>query len=101
MILGQDPGLDTQAEAERFIDPEKDLPGVEAVLAGARDIIAEKVSEDQESRKAMRKLYQTRSTIRSRVIQGKEQEGAKYQDYFDWEERLDKVPSHRLLAMRR
>jgi protein Tex len=101
LIFEQDPGLDTQAEAEGYIDPEKDLPDVDAVLAGARDIIAEKVSEDQESRKFMRELYTTRSTVRSRVVSGKEEEGAKYKDYFDWEEPLEKAPSHRVLAMRR
>ena len=93
--------IDPGAEAEAYIDPEKELADVETVLAGARDIIAEWVSEDQTARARMRELFASQGIIRSKVVSGKEVEGAKYRDYFDWEEPVSKAPSHRVLAIRR
>ncbi|HUU26986.1 MAG TPA: Tex-like N-terminal domain-containing protein, partial [archaeon] len=93
--------IDPGAEAEAYIDPEKELADVETVLAGARDIIAEWVSEDQTARARMRELFASQGIIRSKVVPGKEVEGAKYRDYFDWEEPVSKAPSHRVLAIRR
>ncbi len=87
--------------AESFVKAEKEVADTEQALHGARDIIAEWMSEDQESRAALRKLFLREGVIRSKVMRGKEEEGAKYRDYFDWEELISKVPSHRLLAMRR
>ena len=93
--------LDLMTEAENFIDPEKGVASVEEALAGARDIIAEWVNEDQEARGKIRALFNEKGTIRSRVIPGKETEGIKYKDYHDWEEPVRSAPSHRVLAMRR
>lgn len=93
--------IDLTVEASRYIDEEKDVKSVEEALQGARDIIAEKVNEDQEARKAMRKLFESEAIIISKVIKGKEEEGQKFKDYFEWEEPVSKIPSHRLLAMRR
>lgn len=90
-----------EEEASKFIDEEKGVANVEEALQGARDIIAERVNEDQEARKRMRKLFEKKATISSKVIKGKEQIGEKYKDYFEWSEPISKVPSHRLLAMRR
>lgn len=90
-----------QAEAEKYINIEKEVATVEDALQGARDIVAETISEDATSREQVRNLFKTKATIRSRVVRGKEEEGAKFEDYFDWEERLADCPSHRLLAMRR
>ena len=70
-------------------------------LAGARDIIAEIVNEDQQARTAIRDLFFARAVIHSRVVTGKETAGAKYRDYFDWQEPAASAPSHRILAMRR
>ncbi len=70
-------------------------------LAGACDIIAEWISEDQKARTRLRSLFEREAFISSKVVRGKEQEGIKYSDYFDWSEQLRKCPSHRLLAMRR
>ncbi|HPM18725.1 MAG: S1 RNA-binding domain-containing protein [Bacteroidales bacterium] len=70
-------------------------------LAGACDIIAEWISEDQKARARLRILFEREAVISSKVVRGKEQEGIKYSDYFDWSEPLRKCPSHRLLAMRR
>jgi len=94
-------GADPLKAAMDFIDPTKAVETIEEALAGARDIIAEWVSEDQQARKKMRQLYFSRAIIHSRVSHGKEVSGAKYRDYFDWQEPALTAPSHRILAMRR
>lgn len=85
--------------AGHFITNE--VPTVEEALQGARDIIAEWVSEDEKARNKLRFLFRKGAVISSKVARGKEEEGAKYRDYFDYSELLKKCPSHRLLAMRR
>lgn len=70
-------------------------------LQGARDIIAEHINEHEPSRNAVRRDFERNAVITSRVVKGKEEEGSKYKDYFDWSEPLKKCTSHRLLAMRR
>ncbi len=90
---------DPAAVAEEFVDSEKGVPSVEEALAGARDIIAEWVNEDAQARKSMRDLFSTRGTLRSKVLEGKESEGVKFRDYFDWEEDVSEAPSHRVMAM--
>ncbi len=92
---------DISSEAAKYIDEDKKVQTIEEALQGARDIIAEWVNEDQEARKTIRNLYEKQAVITSKLIKGKEEEGQKYKDYFDWSEPLTKVPSHRLLAMRR
>ena len=94
-------GLNPDDAAAAYIDAQKDVPTAEEALSGARDIIAEWVAEDARARERMRALYAERSTLRSRVATGKEAEGAKYRDYFEWEEPAAAAPSHRILAMRR
>lgn len=93
--------IDPEQEAQAFINPEKEVETLEDALAGARDIMAEWISENQQAREAMRTLYETRGVFRTKVIPGKEEEGAKYRDYFEWEESVSQAPSHRILAMRR
>jgi uncharacterized protein len=100
-ILFDQSGTDPQAAAADFVDPEKAVDNIEAALAGARDIIAELINEDQRARAELRKLYFSRAVIKSRVASGKETQGAKYRDYFDWQESAPTAPSHRILAMRR
>ena len=92
---------DPLVEAAAYIDLEKELPSVNEVLAGARDIMAEWVSEDQTARARLRELYLDTGSFHSEVIPGKEAEGAKFSDYFSWEEPVATAPSHRILAMRR
>ncbi len=87
--------------AAEYIDEEKGVTSEEEALQGARDIIAEWVNEDAAARDRIRKLFSSKAIISSRVMSGKEKEGQKYRDYFDWSEPLKNVPSHRLLAMRR
>jgi len=93
--------LDVEGKASEFIDEEKGVASSDEALQGARDIIAEWVNEDQEARKQIRELFEKDAVISSKVIKGKEEEGQKYKDYFEWEESIANTPSHRLLAMRR
>ncbi|MCG8475689.1 MAG: helix-hairpin-helix domain-containing protein, partial [Cytophagales bacterium] len=97
----EDDKLDLEALALQFVDAEKEVETVEQALQGARDIIAEWINEDQESREKVREIFRKEGTFKARVIPGKEDEGQKYKDYFEWEEPIEKAPSHRVLAMRR
>ena len=99
-ILAQE-GADPIALAAGYVDPEKAVESVETALSGARDIIAETINEDQQARSRVRDLFFEKAVIRSQVVAGKESEGAKYKDYYQWEEAVAKAPSHRILAMRR
>lgn len=101
LILAQDPATDPLAQAAGYISEEKGVESVEAAIAGAKDIIAEWVNEDQTARTRIRELFQTQGLFRTKVIAGKEVEGCKFEDYFEWEEAVAKAPSHRILAMRR
>ncbi|WP_439695459.1 Tex family protein [Mucilaginibacter sp. AW1-7] len=92
---------DVQTEAAIFIDAERGVSSIEEALAGARDIIAETISENAEVRTRIRELFIEKGTFQSKVIDGKEAEGIKYKDYFDWTEPVKSAPSHRILAMRR
>ena len=100
LLLAQD-DIDVHAEAALFVEPEKEVPTIDDALAGARDIIAEWINEDSGARARMRDLFGKQGVIKSSVAKGKENEGAKFSDYFEWEEPLSRVPSHRLLAMLR
>jgi protein Tex len=87
--------------AASLVDAEKGVASSDEAFAGARDIIAEWISENQETRKRIRELFWRDGVIESRVLKGKENEGQKFKDYFEWTEAVSKTPSHRLLAMRR
>ena len=89
------------AVASRFLDSQKGVDTVEEALAGARDIIAEWINEDESLRKEMRHYWRENSLLGSKVIKNKEDEGAKYKDYFNWCEPCKSAPSHRLLAVLR
>lgn len=99
--LFEQTGVDPEKEAGVFVDPDKEVETVEDALAGARDIIAERINEDLGVREAVRAYFAERAVIRSKVLTGKEEEGAKFRDYFEWEEPITEAPSHRILAMRR
>jgi uncharacterized protein len=100
-ILVEQNGTDPTAAAAEFVDPKKAVDTPDTALAGARDIIAELISEDQTARGELRKLFLSRAVIKSRVAAGKEAEGAKYRDYIDCQEAAATAPSHRILAMQR
>ena len=93
--------LDIEAEAGPYVDEEQGLTNIDDVLSGARDILAERVSEDSTARNGMRRLFAKRGVLRSHAVNEEEKDAAKYRDYFDWEEPLGSAPSHRILAMLR
>ncbi len=92
-------GQDATREAQRYVSA--DVPDAEAALAGARDVIAERVNEAEEVRNTVRTSFRLQAWITSKVVKGKELEGRKYGEYFDNREPLSHCASHRLLAMRR
>ena len=101
LLMEQDPSVEPLEAAAAYLDAEKGVENLEEALAGARDIIAEWVNEDQTARARLRVLFENEGVVRSRVITGKEEEGAKFRDYFEWDESVRTSPSHRILAMRR
>lgn len=83
-----------------YISDEKDVPDAEAALKGARDIIAERISEDTPTRTVFRKIFTVKGICTSKLARGKkEEDAATYKDYINWEEPISKAPGHRLLAM--
>ncbi|MGB8492277.1 MAG: Tex family protein [Bacteroidales bacterium] len=98
IIFAQDE-QDPDSRAPEFLNEK--VADADEAISGACDIIAEWISEDENARKQLRKLYEREAAISSKVVKGKETEGIKYSDYFEWAELLKKCPSHRLLAMRR
>ncbi|MBN2232300.1 MAG: RNA-binding transcriptional accessory protein [Deltaproteobacteria bacterium] len=94
-------GDDVDRRAAQFIAAEGGVEDAEAALAGARDIIAEGLSEQRECREAMRRLFMERGIIRAAVRRGRETDGDTYRDYFAWEEPARTIASHRVLALRR
>jgi len=100
-IFKQEPGFDPVEAAKSYVDAEKGLEGIEDVLSGTHDIIAERINENSEIRAVIRKYYADTAQFKARIIKGKEEEGAKFRDYFDWDEPIRNAPSHRILAMRR
>ncbi len=93
------PNSPVEAKASSFMNEE--VPTVEEALKGARDIIAEWVNEDTSARQTVRTLFAREAMITSKVVKGKEEEGEKYRDYFDFSALLSRCPSHRVLAIRR
>ncbi|MDO4210915.1 MAG: Tex family protein [Bacteroidales bacterium] len=100
-ILQLTPWKDPELEAEKYLSDQVET--VEDALAGARDIIAEQVSEDEKTRNQLRNTFRREAYITSKLVKGKdaEEEAAKFRDYYDWSEPLKRCSSHRLLAMRR
>lgn len=108
LLWAQDPKTDPQAEAAKYVGKSIEVDGkkssvdnVAGALAGARDIIAERIADDATARARLRDLFSTKAVLKSKVLTGKEEEGAKFKDYFDWNEPAPTAPSHRILAIRR
>ena len=101
LLILQQGKISPETEAGRFLNDELGVGSLADALAGARDIIAELVNENVEARTAMRNYFQQKAAFKSAVIKGKEEDGIKYKDYFNWEEPLKTAPSHRVLAIRR
>ena len=90
---------DVDGQAERFISKEKEVNTIEDAIAGACDIMAEWINENNHARARIRRLFERSATIESKVAKGKEADGENYQNYFDWKELIMRSPSHRILAM--
>jgi protein Tex len=101
VLFSQQSTADPSAEAQDFVSAEKGVVDVAGALAGARDILAERISDDALARTRLRALFWNRASVRSKVAFEKEEAAAKFKDYFDWSEPLAKIPSHRMLAIRR
>ena len=101
-------GVDLTGEVAKFVNPDHENEELRVkdpadALSGARDIIAERISDHAEARATLRKFFAEQSTVVSKVMFGKEkeEEAQKFRDYFDWSEPLKAIPSHRMLAIRR
>ena len=101
IIMAQKNSGDIDQTAQNYLN--KEISSVEEALQGARDIIAEWINENIFIRKNLRRVFQRKAVISSKVVKTKkeEEEAQKYAQYFDWSEPLNKIPSHRLLAMLR
>ena len=97
--LFNDPSLNPESEAARFVDAEKGFADVKAVLEGAKYILMERFAEDATLLERLRSFLKDNATLSARVVAGKEAEGAKFSDYFEHDEPLKNVPSHRALAI--
>jgi uncharacterized protein len=92
-------GSDLSVQVADFVDPDKGITCEEDALAGARDIIAEQIAEDQQTRAELRRLFQNQAVIESKAVKKNMAQGEKFRDYFDWQEPAPKAAGHRLLAM--
>lgn len=104
LLLRQDRGVLPEQAAAAYVTPPdteaaRAVPDTAAALAGAGDILAERVAEDATARKRLRSLLARDGVLSAAVVKGKEEEGAKFRDYFAWEEPAAKAPSHRILAL--
>ncbi|MDR2005248.1 MAG: RNA-binding transcriptional accessory protein [Prevotella sp.] len=98
LIMAQHP-VDVEGKALSYV--KGDVKDTKEAIAGACDIIAEWINEDEYARNAIRNLFEREAVITAKVVKGKEEEGDKYRDYFDFSEKLSKASSHRILAIRR
>ena len=99
--LLQKPFLDPETEARKFIKPDKGVADAEAALEGARYIMIEHFAENADLLATLRDYIDRRGFVKGTVAKGKENEGAKYRDYFDYSEPIKRIPSHRMLALLR
>ncbi|MDX2286332.1 MAG: Tex family protein [Bacteroidia bacterium] len=101
LLWAQAQDLDPDTAALAYLNAGLGVGSAEEALQGARDILAERISEDADIRARMRQLFMRQGVIAARVLKGKEADGVKFKDYFDWKEPVSQIPSHRLLALRR
>jgi uncharacterized protein len=97
--LFEDPTQDPEALAAEYVDADQEVPDVKAALEGARHILMEEFAEDAELVGSLRDYLWQNGKLESKVIDGKEEDGSKFSDYFDFAEAINKIPSHRALAM--
>ena len=101
LALRDDPSIAPEQRATAFVDADKGVADIKAALEGARQILIEAISEDAALVDGLREWLWKQGQIRAQVIDGKQEEGAKFRDYFDHAEAIGKIPSHRLLALMR
>ena len=99
LALLEDPNLDPEQIASDYLNPEKGVEDVKAALDGARQILMERFAEDAQLLGQLREYLRDQGQLVSSLVSGKEREGAKFSDYFDYREALSKIPSHRALAL--
>lgn len=99
LLMAQEGNTSAEEAAAAYIDAAKELPDTESVLSGARDILAETINEDSEARAEIRQLFEKSAVVTTKVVEGKEEEGSKFRDYFDCSDSLPTMSGHRLLAM--
>lgn len=99
LLILEQKNLKLREEAAKYINDK--VVDSEAAFQGARDIIAEMVNEDADIRSKMRKLFEAKATVQSKILSDKEEAGIKYKDYFEFAEPVAKIPSHRMLAIMR
>jgi len=97
--LFEDPSLQPEVQAEKYINADKSIPDSKAALDGARQILMEQFAEEADLLQKLREYLWAQGIIESRVVAGKESEGTKFADYFEYEEAVEKIPSHRALAL--
>ena len=97
--LMRQPDTPIEIMAREFVSDEKGVNTTDDALAGARDIIAERVNENVGSRNVVRNIFRRKARLTSSVVKGKEEEGHKFESWFDWGEYAMRAPSHRILAM--
>ncbi len=100
-IMLEQTSIDIEVKAKEFINEDVGINTTEEALAGARDIVAEIINENAALRKILRNLYLTKGLVSSKIAKGKTEEGEKYEQYFEFSESVQKIPSHRLLAILR
>ena len=100
-LIFEQSNINVEEVAAQYINAEKEVKSIEEAIAGAKDIVAEWINEDAEVRNSLRFLFAKAAVVTSKVVKSKKEEAAKYQDYFEFSELLHKIPSHRLLALRR
>lgn len=97
--IQQQYSCDLEQMAQKYVDESKGVATIEDALAGARDIIAERVSENAQARTKVRNIFRRSAMLSSKVVKNKEEEGGKFESWFDWNENAMRAPSHRILAM--
>jgi len=100
-IMLEQTSIDIEVKAKEFINEDVGINTTEEALAGARDIVSEIINENATLRKILRNLYLTKGLVSSKIAKGKTEEGEKYEQYFEFSESVQKIPSHRLLAILR
>ena len=101
LILEQSTDKSPETEAQPFVDPEKELPDSASALAGAKDIVAEMISENAEIRGIVRQTFSTEGEMVSEVVDPVPEEPTKFEQYYHFNEKISEIPSHRFLAIRR